>query len=128
LLVQHFLLQLTSDIRDQKIFSPEALEILAQQSWPGNIRQLNNVVQQCVAMATGNVISAAQVRDALGEQQLHHASFNDARDEFTRHYLVQLLKFTEGNVSQAARLADRNRTDFHKLLKKHNVDSGEFKS
>lgn len=127
LLVQHFLAQLADETGEQKIFSPEAFEVLANQTWQGNIRQLNNVVQQCVAMASGDVISASQVRDALGEDQVHHASFNEARDEFTRHYLVQLLKFTDGNVSQAARLADRNRTDFHKLLKKHNLDSREFK-
>jgi two-component system response regulator GlrR len=54
-------------------------------------------------------------------------SFDEARDEFTRNYLVQLLRVTQGNVSQAARLARRNRTDFYKLLTKHNLRPEEFK-
>lgn len=126
LLVQHFLSS-TSPSGARKVFSPEALEILVSQPWQGNIRQLYNVVQQCVAMATSEVLTAALVQDALGGSQRDLPSFNEARDEFTRQYLVQLLKLTEGNVSKAARLADRNRTDFHKLLRKHNVESHEFK-
>ena len=48
-------------------------------------------------------------------------SFDQARDAFTREYLVQLLKITDGNVAHAARLAKRNRTDFYKLMQRHGV-------
>jgi two-component system response regulator GlrR len=54
-------------------------------------------------------------------------SFDEARDEFTRAYLVQLLKVTSGNVSQAARLARRNRTDFYKLLQRFDLSPDAFK-
>jgi two-component system response regulator GlrR len=54
-------------------------------------------------------------------------SFDEARDEFTRGYLTQLLQITKGNVSQAARLAKRNRTDFYKLLTRHGVSPDDFK-
>ena len=50
-----------------------------------------------------------------------------ARDEFAHNYLSQLLQITRGNVSQAARLAKRNRTDFYKLLARHQVDPAAFK-
>ena len=55
-------------------------------------------------------------------------SYDDARDEFTRNYLVQLLQITGGNVSQAARLAKRNRTDFYKLLNRHQLSPDDFKA
>ena len=54
-------------------------------------------------------------------------SFSEARDEFTRNYLSQLLQITGGNVSQAARLAKRNRTDFYKLLGRHQLNPEQFK-
>ena len=54
-------------------------------------------------------------------------SFDEARDEFTRNYLSQILQITGGNVSQAARLAKRNRTDFYKLLARHQLTPEDFK-
>jgi two-component system response regulator GlrR len=110
----------------RKACSPEALELLAGGRWPGNVRQLRRVLRQVATVTASPVITADQVRDGLGKTtQL--PSFEEARDEFTRNYLVQLLQITEGNVSQSARLAKRNRTDFYKLLSKHGLDPDEFK-
>jgi len=106
--------------------SPEAMELLASARWPGNIRQLRMVVRQAAATAAGPVLTPEQVQDAQG-QTTQLPSFDEARDEFTRSYLVQLLQITEGNVSQAARMAKRNRTDFYKLLAKHGVEPESFK-
>ena len=96
--------------------------------WPGNIRQLFNVVRQNVALAGSPVISAELVRSALGDHGERLPSFSDARDEFTRNYLSQILQITGGNVSQAARLAKRNRTDFYKLLARHDLTPDAFKA
>jgi two-component system response regulator GlrR len=85
------------------------------------------VVRQNVALSPTRVISAEQVRSALGEQANALPSFSEARDEFTRNYLSQLLQITGGNVSQAARLAKRNRTDFYKLLGRHQLNAEQFK-
>jgi two-component system response regulator GlrR len=111
----------------KRTLSPEAMEVLANAKWPGNVRQLRMVVRQVATLgAAGTVISAEHVQDAQGEvTQL--PSFDEARDEFVRHYLVQLLQITQGNVSQAARMAKRNRTDFYKLLTKHDLRPEEFK-
>ncbi len=106
--------------------SPEAMELLASARWPGNVRQLRMVVRQAAATGAGAVITADQVQEAQG-QLTQLPSFDEARDEFTRSYLVQLLQVTQGNVSQAARLAKRNRTDFYKLLSRHGVEPEEFK-
>lgn len=54
-------------------------------------------------------------------------SYNEARQRFERNYLVQLLKLTDGNVADAARLAERNRTEFYRLLQKHELDASLFR-
>ena len=129
LLVAHFL-QLISRESDQerKVYAPEAVEMLVTAEWPGNIRQLYNVVRQNVALSRSPVISGELVQQSLGEHAGKLASFSDARDEFTRNYLSQILQITMGNVSQAARLAKRNRTDFYKLLARHDLNPDAFKT
>jgi two-component system response regulator GlrR len=128
LLVEHFLEQVAAETGTQrKVYAPEAVELLVASNWPGNIRQLYNVVRQNVALSPTRIISGEQVRSALGEQANSLPSFSEARDEFTRNYLSQLLQITGGNVSQAARLAKRNRTDFYKLLGRHQLNPEQFK-
>lgn len=125
LLVQSFLAEFTND-GDKKIYAPDAMELLMAADWPGNARQLRNVVQRNVALCPSVVISREQVRDALGEESSGFPSFDEARDSFTRDYLVQLLKIADGNVSRAARLAQRNRTDFYKLMKRHGIERDDL--
>lgn len=128
LLVSHRLQQLSEGGAPRRVYSPEAMEMLVGAAWPGNIRQLFNVVEQNVALSPGRVIGAAMVRRAIGDDQTAAMpSFDEARAEFTRSYLRQLLELADGNVSRAARLAERNRTDFYKLLNRHDVDPAEFK-
>jgi len=129
LLVAHFLEQIAQNAnQERKVYAPEAVEMLVTAEWPGNIRQLYNVVRQNVALSRSPVISGELVRQSLGEHAGKLASFSDARDEFTRNYLSQILQITTGNVSQAARLAKRNRTDFYKLLSRHELNPDEFKT
>ena len=112
---------------EDRIYSPEAMEMLVAAEWPGNIRQLANVVRQNVALSPTPVIAPELVRQALGGESSGLPQFKDARDEFTRNYLSQVLQITAGNVTQAARLAGRNRTDFYKLLNRHGVNPDSFK-
>ena len=128
LLVAHFLQQIAREAgQERKVYAPEAVEMLVTAEWPGNIRQLYNVVRQNVALSRSPVISAELVQQSLGEHSGKLLSFSDARDEFTRNYLSQILQITTGNVSQAARLAKRNRTDFYKLLARHDLNPDQFK-
>ncbi len=129
LLVAHFLQQIAREAgQERKVYAPEAVEMLVMAEWPGNIRQLFNVVRQNVALSRSPVISAELVQQSLGEHAGKLLSFTDARDEFTRNYLSQILQITTGNVSQAARLAKRNRTDFYKLLARHDLNPDQFKT
>ncbi len=129
LLVSHFLQQIAKEAgQERKVYAPEAVELLVTAEWPGNIRQLYNVVRQNVALSRSPVISGELVQSSLGEHGGKLASFSEARDEFTRNYLSQILQITMGNVSQAARLAKRNRTDFYKLLSRHELNPDSFKT
>lgn len=127
LLVGHFLAQLARETGLRKIYAPEAVELLATADWPGNIRQLQNVVRQNVALSQTPIIPVELVQQSLGGAGGRLPSFDEARDEFTRSYLSQILQITGGNVSQAARLAKRNRTDFYKLLGRHQLTPEDFK-
>ena len=128
LLVSHFLQEIAKEAgQERKVYAPEAVELLVTAEWPGNVRQLYNVVRQNVALSRSPVISGELVQSSLGEHGGKLPSFSEARDEFTRNYLSQILQITTGNVSQAARLAKRNRTDFYKLLARHNLNPDTFK-
>ena len=127
-LVGHFLRGIAErDGTRPKVYAPEAMELLVTADWPGNVRQLANIVEQNVALSPAPVISVRLVEKALGENAGRLPSLAEARDEFVRSYLVQLLQTTGGNVSQASRLAQRNRTEFYKLLARYDINPHTFK-
>jgi two-component system, NtrC family, response regulator GlrR len=128
LLIAHFLAQIAAETGQRSIYPPEALELLATADWPGNVRQLANLIRQTAAVSQTPVVPVELVQQSLGGAPGRLPSFDDARDEFTRGYLSQILQITGGNVSQAARLAKRNRTDFYKLLGRHQLVPEDFKT
>lgn len=129
LLAEHFRLQLTARSgKDISGYSPEAMELLCNASWPGNIRQLLNVIEQAITLATTPVISADLIQRAIRDTPDKIPSLAEARRKFEQEYLVRLLQITRGNVAQAARIADRNRTDFYKLLQRHHIVPTLFKA
>lgn len=127
LLARH-VLQQSADRHHVKVtrFSDDALQLLATAKWPGNVRQLVNVVEQCVALTQSPVISASLVEQALSQNSSYWPTLTEARDQFERQYLIRVLQMTEGNVTRAAELAGRNRTDFYKLLKKHELSASQI--
>ncbi|MDA3919197.1 MAG: sigma 54-interacting transcriptional regulator [Salinisphaera sp.] len=134
-LARHFLDHLARRAgRRAKVYAPDAMERLATYHWPGNIRQLSNVVEQNVALTRGQVIGVSAVEKALYRQGSdtpnvggHLKPLAEARDDFVRDYLIQLLRIAEGNVSRSARMAQRNRTEFYKLLNRHQIDPADYK-
>jgi two-component system, NtrC family, response regulator GlrR len=128
LLATHFLSELARKYGKRvNGFAPETLELLVVSDWPGNIRQLYNVVEQTVALATSSIISTSLLESAIHRQNAEFTSLEEARRRFERDYLTQLLKITDGNVSAAARLAKRNRTEFYRLMQRHELDVSLFK-
>ena len=129
LLAQHFLLMLAERHHKQvNGFAPDALDALVTAPWPGNVRQLYNVVEQVCVLATAPLVPLAQVQRALQMPSAEVLNYQHAKLRFERDYLNQLLKLTSGHVAEAARLADRNRTEFYRLLQKHGLDPQLFRT
>ena len=110
-----------------RAFSTDAMKRLMAAKWPGNVRQLVNVIEQCVALTTSPVIGDALVEQALEGENTALPTFVEARNQFELNYLRKLLQITKGNVTHAARMAGRNRTEFYKLLSRHELDANDFK-
>jgi two-component system response regulator GlrR len=128
LLAQHFLQRLAQKYRKPlNGFAPEALKALSTAAWPGNVRQLHNVVEQVCALATTPLIPLPLVQRALRLPGMEVLPYAEARRRFEHAYLVDLLKLTDGQVADAARLAERNRTEFYRLLSKHGLTPGLFR-
>jgi two component, sigma54 specific, transcriptional regulator, Fis family len=128
LLVKYFLNQAVARSNVPiKSINQEAMELLISAPWPGNIRQLQNVIEQSIALSSESVICANVVKNALRDDSTQFPSFRQARDHFERDYLAKLLKITAGNVSQAARIAQRNRTEFYKLLNRHHLVAESYR-
>jgi two-component system, NtrC family, response regulator GlrR len=111
-------------------FAPEAMELLVSAPWPGNIRQLQNIIEQAVVLCTTPLITTSLLQKGLNWRRAADgiAPFDEARRNFERDYLARLLKATNGSVTQAARLAQRNRTEFYKLLDRHQLTPSLFKT
>lgn len=127
LLVSCFLEQAAEEGGIGKIYSPQAVQLLVTADWPGNVRQLFDLVRQNVALSRGCLMSEEFVGKSLGSAASHLPSYDVARDQFAHDYLFKNLKSTSGNVSKSARLAKRNRTDFYKLLTRYRLQPDEFK-
>ncbi|MEY8788106.1 two-component system response regulator GlrR [Klebsiella quasipneumoniae] len=110
-----------------RAFSSDAMKRLMAAKWPGNVRQLVNVIEQCVALTSSPVIGDALVEQALEGENTALPTFVEARNQFELNYLRKLLQITRGNVTHAARMAGRNRTEFYKLLSRHELEANDFK-
>jgi two-component system response regulator GlrR len=132
----------------------EALRVLRDHDWPGNVRELANAVEGAALLSTdGNLrphhlfavipraTAAPREPEPPPEPPSAPASevvrllspssplppLRDVREAFDRAYLEEALRRTSGNVTAAAKLAGRNRTDFHDLLRRHEIEASAFK-
>ncbi|MDP3668951.1 MAG: sigma 54-interacting transcriptional regulator [Telluria sp.] len=129
LLASRFLLTVAAKYeKNVRGFAHDALEALTTAAWPGNVRQLYNVVEHVCALASAPLVPLALVQRALRVPSLEVLSYVEAKARFERNYLVQLLKLTDGNVADAARLAQRNRTEFYRLLQKYDLNASLFRT
>ena len=128
LLISHFLEQAVDQGGQKKIYTRQAIELLATTDWPGNVRQLYDLVKQNIALVSGEVMTEEFVQKSLSSDALRLPTFDEARDNFSRAYLTNKLQRTKGNITKAARLAKRSRTDFYNLLERYCIKSEDYKS
>ncbi len=127
LLVNHFLAKVADRNGDaRRKFSKEAMQLLMHYDWPGNIRQLENLVEKMVALSPNKVISEAMVKASLPHDEPDVLSLTDAKQAFEKNYVKQLLKQTNGSIPDAAKLAGRNRSDFYKIVKRHGIEAEHY--
>ncbi len=133
--------------RPRPTLSPGVLDHLLRHSWPGNVRELANVVEAALLFAEGPEIQVDQldtllmsnssatatndlVRDLISTNVTPTAlpTLREVRDSVERAYLHEVLRRTDTNVSAAARLAGRNRSDFYELLRKHGISKASVRA
>jgi len=127
LLVAAFLARNASEPGEGKQLSESALAALARYGWPGNIRELENVIQEVIVLTQARIVEAADLRIRLppspqkgGADSMKRAKAR-AVDEFEKSYVTQMLRTHSGNVTQAAHEAQKERRSFGRLVKKHHL-------
>jgi two-component system nitrogen regulation response regulator NtrX len=116
-----------------KTVSPEAREMLARYSWPGNIRELKNFVERVTIMAEGEIITPETVRRYLTvrEEREHEDALRgfesmklaEAKDEFERELLIRKLEEHGGNITRASNALGITPSHLHNKLKKYGIDA-----
>ncbi len=137
LLADHFVKEL-NEAATRKVdgIAPEAMKALTQYDWPGNVRELHNAIEGAFSLTDSGPITLASLPAAIATQAVANAAGSDegdttlaaAKARFERDYLSGLLTATQGNVSRAAVQAGLHRTSFQRLLRKHDIQSEEYRT
>ena len=122
--MKKFSLQLKKEVKG---VTPQAMRKLMLYSWPGNVRELENVMEYALVMTQDDMIGEEIILQTKAAPEQPLKALQQAKDEFERNYLVEVLEFASGNVSRAAGLAGKYRADFYDLLKKHGLRVENFK-
>ena len=127
--LSHYFLDKFSKDANKKItgFTSTALQKLMLHFWPGNVRELQNAIESAVTMTTEDIISDELILPALNAEVNNLKPLKDAKENFEKKYLLQLIELTEGNMAQAARLAGKYRADLYELLKKYDLKPSNFR-
>jgi len=136
-LAQHFLVKYAQ--RNQKEcprLSSEALDAMGRYRWPGNVRELENAMERALLLAQDGQVTPNELTPQIVEahhrlapevQTLSHLPYAEAKQSavhtFERRYLGALMRKSSGNVSEAARAAGMDRSNFRRLLRAHGVDN-----
>ncbi|HZC67637.1 MAG TPA: sigma-54 dependent transcriptional regulator [Nitrospirales bacterium] len=128
LLAQYFLQQSARRMHKEiRGFLPAAMQKLMLYSWPGNVRELENSIEKAVVLSSQDMITPDLLPSVMESTEGQVKPLTEAKEEFERNYLKEVLQLTGGNISRAAQIADRYRADFYKLLKKHGLHPGDAK-
>ncbi len=134
LLLDHFL-----DVLSQKNgvprprLAPQMEHFLLKYSWPGNIRQLKNFVERITILYPGELVDVDKVQALFDETAVPAIApgalgpLKDAMVEYERHYLVAVLKQTNGQLTQAARILEIDRANLYRKLKRYGIDAAQIK-
>ena len=116
---------------EPKAIAPDAIELLMEHSWPGNVRELKNIVERLVIMTQGDTIRADDIPPLSREEQpeeamdtlFMHNSFRKAKMEFEKKFIMRKLQENEGNISKTADSIGLERSNLHRKIKTHSLES-----
>jgi two-component system response regulator GlrR len=127
-LVDHFLNKFNKKMKKGiKGISTPALQKLLAYSWPGNVRELENTIEYAVAMTAQEVVGEGLILQTRASEEDRLTTLKEAKNEFEKSYISNILSLSGGNVSKAAKLAGKYRGDFYALMKKHDLNLSAFK-
>ncbi|MCL8265685.1 sigma-54 dependent transcriptional regulator [Leptospira weilii] len=114
-----------------KKIESEAISILQNHFWPGNIRELKNVMERLCIMTVGSTITANDTRDALkgfktANEMVELGDFRKAKEEFERQYIIKTLQTNEGNVTRTSRVLGIERSHLYRKMKSLNISSDQY--
>ena len=129
LLAQHFLTSSAKRAnKDLRGFTPAALNRLVTHPWPGNVRELENVIEKAAVMTRQDLITPDLLPSMGTSPDAPLKPLTEAKEEFEKTYLKNVLQLTGGNISRAAQFAGRYRADFYKMLKKYGMHPSTLKA
>jgi two-component system response regulator GlrR len=127
-LVDHFLNKFNKKMKKGiKGISTPALQKLLAYSWPGNVRELENTIEYAVAMTAQEVVGEGLILQTRASEEDKLTTLKEAKNQFEKSYISNILSLSGGNVSKAAKLAGKYRGDFYALMKKHDLNLSAFK-
>jgi len=128
-LAQHFLTASAKRAnKDLRGFTPAALNRLLIHPWPGNVRELENVIEKASVMTRQDMITPDLLPSMGTSPDAPLKPLTEAKEEFEKTYLKNVLQLTGGNISRAAQFAGRYRADFYKMLKKYGLHPSTTKA
>lgn len=132
LLAHHFLAKYANEFnKHSKGFSSEVMQKLILYDWPGNIRELENVIRRIVVLSEYFIIQADDIISSNLKSFPKQESFKEAKakvvEQFERSYIKGLLLTHHGNITKAAQTAQKNRRAFWHLIRKYSIDTKSFK-
>jgi two-component system nitrogen regulation response regulator NtrX len=116
---------------EPKALSGDAIDILMDHNWPGNVRELKNIMERLVIMTQGDTITADDIPSLSKEEQpeeamdtiFTHNSYRKAKMEFEKKYILKKLQENEGNISKTADTIGLERSNLHRKIKTHSLES-----
>jgi two-component system response regulator GlrR len=128
MLANHFMKKFRSEINPRiEGITPDAIHKMMMYDWPGNVRELENKITQAMVLTKTNMISAENLFLQTEGKVEEFRSFKKAKQDFEREYIIQVLRLTGGNVSRAAKIAQKDRKDFYEVMKKYSIDPKQFR-
>jgi two-component system nitrogen regulation response regulator NtrX len=123
-LAEHFMAELAREYgRRRKTFEPAALSALQRYRWPGNVREMRNVLERLMIMVPGDTIAASDLSFLDGSLAIEEAGggatvpLHDARDRFERDYILRALAQQQGNISRTADVLGVERSNLYRKMR-----------